>query len=108
MVSIAAKIGLRPSNFGEFYVFYLLKHRSQWCRRLHFFGTVVGGIVSVIGIGTLNTTVALLGVLFGFVACIAGDVAVQQIRPTVLDYPLWSTRANFKLVVEMLKGNESI
>lgn len=108
MVSFSANIGFRPSNFTEFYAYYLLKHRSQACRRLHFLGSVLGGIISVIGVATLNATMTLAGLATGVALCMIGDVAVQRIQPTVLEYPLWSTRANFKMVVNMLKGTESI
>lgn len=108
MVAIAAKLGIRPTNFTEFYVYYLAKHRSQACRRLHFLGSILGGIISVIGIATLNTTLALCGLATGISLCLIGDIAVQQIKPTFVEYPLWSTRANFKMVVNMLKGTESI
>eukprot|EP00796_Vickermania_ingenoplastis_P012235 gene12235-8421_t len=101
MVEIASKIGLRPSNFKEFYAYYLVKHRSQLCRRLHFLGTILGSALTIIGIATLNLSLSVAGMATGFAICVAGDLGVQRIKPTFIEYPFWSTRANFHMVVNI-------
>lgn len=95
-----------PTNFKEFYVYYLLKHSKLLCRRLHVVGTAIGAVLTIIGIGTLNKYFALAGIAAFTAICATSDLVVQRIKPTLLEHPVWAVRADFRLMTEMIQGKE--
>lgn len=104
MVAISANFSIGPSNFTEFYAYYLLKHQHKWCRRLHFLGTAFGTGITAFGAVTRSRVLCLAGVITGLTLCIGSDTAIQRIKPTLLEYPLWSFMANVKMIGDMITG----
>ncbi len=97
----------RISNFTEFYPFYLAQHSNRTCRRLHFVGTSLVGIVFAYAL--LKGPVALLWLMpvFGYGFAWIGHFVFEKNRPATFQYPLYSLIGDFVMYKDMLTGRIS-
>lgn len=108
MVEISAKLGVSPSNFKEYYAYYLSKHTKQMTRRAHLAGTIVGAVGVVVSAVRADPIGAAVSAAVGAAIVWAGDFAIEQTQPTTFTNPIWSIQAHFKMITSMLKGDMSI
>lgn len=97
---------LRPSTYREYYLYYQAAHRGVWCRRLNYLATLLGTVLTVIGVATLNATLAIAGVAGATTLSIASDVVNGDKKPMITQYPVWCVRTHFQLFVDLMKGKE--
>jgi hypothetical protein len=93
----------RFESFEEFWPDYLAQHRNPVCRGLHLAGTLLG--LTCLGLGVLASPVWLpLAPLSGYALAWVGHFAFERNRPATFRHPLWSLRADFRMLGLTLTG----
>lgn len=91
------------SCFTDFWRHYVSQHLHPVNQLLHIAGTI-GGLFCV-GLAMYRSWMWLLLVLpVGYGAAWFGHFLVERNRPLTLKYPLWSLRADYRLVGLILIG----
>ncbi|NDG83618.1 MAG: DUF962 domain-containing protein [Proteobacteria bacterium] len=86
------------SNFKEFWPFYLSQHSNRICRILHVFGTTLA-VAFVAGcLITACFSWLPLALVLGYGPAWIGHFGFEKNRPATFKYPLWSFRADFKML----------
>jgi hypothetical protein len=92
------------TSFAEFWPFYLSQHSHPASRKLHVFGTVMG-LIWVVGCLILGRMAWLPGAfVLGYGPAWIGHFGFEKNRPATFTYPLWSFRADFKMLFLFLTG----
>lgn len=93
-----------PFSFDEFWPIYLNAHRSPETRFLHFVGTAAA-VGCVVAFATTRKPRWLLAALAaGYGPSWAGHALVEGNRPATLTHPLWSLKADFKMLEMAASG----
>jgi len=94
----------RFASFREFYPYYLQQHLNCTSRRLHVAG-------SLLALASLATAVAtgrwgwlLAAPVAGYLPAWLGHLCFEHNSPATFRYPLYSLRADFTLLTEVLTG----
>lgn len=91
------------SCFGDFWQEYLRQHQHPVNQTLHVLGTI-GGLTCLI-LGWAMSWTWLIAVLpVGYGLAWVGHFVIEKNRPLTLTYPLWSLRADWKMVALLLTG----
>ncbi len=93
----------RFESFEEFWPDYLDQHRNPVCRAFHLAGTLLG--LACLGLGVVASPVWLPAApLSGYGLAWIGHFAFERNRPATFRHPLWSLRADFRMLGLMLTG----
>lgn len=96
----ARKLG----SFEEFWPYYVGEHRSPLNRALHYAGTSMAlGTVGA-AVTTLNPAWLILTPIVGYGPAWIGHFLIEGNRPATFDHPLWSLRADFKMLGMAVRG----
>ena len=92
------------SSFKDFWPYYLSEHLNTTSRRLHYLGTSMVIIATVLCL--LNAKFLWLCVvpLLGYGPAWVGHFFFEKNKPATFDYPLYSLFADFKMFYLMLTG----
>ncbi len=94
----------RIQTFEEFWPFYVGEHQHPVTRALHYAGTTMFlGTVAAAAV-TLNPAWLLLSPVVGYGPAWVGHFFVEGNRPASFKYPVWSLRADFKMLGFALRG----
>ena len=74
----------------EFYPYYLSQHANITCRRLHFFGSLMGLILLFAFLKTGSWGYLIGAPLIGYVFAWIGHFGFEKNRPATFKYPLKS------------------
>ena len=86
------------TSFDEFWPHYVHAHRNPVNRALHYAGTTAAiGTVAAATV-TLNPAWLLLTPVVGYGPAWLGHFAFEKNKPATFDHPLWSLRADFKML----------
>jgi hypothetical protein len=86
------------TSFDEFWPHYVHAHRNPVNRALHYAGTTAAiGTVTAATV-TLNAALLLLTPVVGYGPAWIGHFVFEKNRPATFDHPLWSLRADFKML----------
>lgn len=103
MSSIPAQSQPQFTCFADFWRHYVSQHLHPFNQLLHVAGTMGG--LACIGLAVYRSWMWLLLVLpVGYGAAWLGHFLVERNRPLTLTYPLWSLRADYRLVGLILIG----
>lgn len=92
------------SSFDEFWPIYLKAHSAPETRLLHFAGTAAAA-GCVLAFATTRKPGWLLAALAaGYGPSWAGHALVEHNRPATLEHPLWSLKADFKMLEMAVAG----
>ena len=94
----------RFSTFEAFWPFYLGEHRSPLNRRLHLVGTSLGLLLATAAIASGLWWLAPLAALPAYGMAWVGHFRVEMNRPATFTYPLYSLRADFRMLRMALTG----
>ena len=91
--------------FADFWRYYLGEHASGTNRALHLFGT--SAALGLIGVGVVQRRplLLLLAPLVGYGPAWIGHFLVERNRPASFGHPLWSLRADLKMLLLAARGS---
>jgi hypothetical protein len=94
----------RIQSFDEFWPYYVGEHRSPVNRALHYAGTSMA--IGTVGaaVVTLNPTWLILTPIVGYGPAWVGHFFVEGNKPASFGYPLWSLRADLKMLGMAVRG----
>ena len=95
-------IAANPTNFTEFWDFYVSQHMDATCRKLHFIGTA--GALGCLAVAPLNPLSLLAAPVFGYGFAWFAHFTFEKNRPATFTYPGWSLAADFVMFKKMLLG----
>jgi hypothetical protein len=97
----------RIGSFEEFWPFYVGEHRHPVSRALHYAGTSMAvGTIAAAAI-TWNPAWLLATPVVGYGPAWIGHFIIEGNKPASFKYPLWSLRADFKMLGLALRGRMS-
>jgi hypothetical protein len=91
-------------SFEEFWPFYLSQHQNATSRSLHYLGTTIGLVSAVYLIATQNPWLIPLCFIPGYAFAWFGHFAFEKNVPATFTYPMWSFKADFKMLFCFLTG----
>jgi hypothetical protein len=94
----------RYSNFAEFYPFYLSQHANRTCRRLHFVGTTLAGLLVLHALSTLNAWWLLAALVVGYAFAWVGHYFFEKNRPVTFTTPFYSFAGDWVMWKQILLG----
>jgi hypothetical protein len=94
-------------TFDEFWPFYLNEHKSPVTRALHFIGTSLSVLIVVSAVALRRPMLLVPAVLCGYAFAWVGHFFVEHNRPATFKHPLWSFRADFRMLACALSGTLS-
>jgi hypothetical protein len=93
-----------PSNYSEFWDFYVREHSVPLTRLLHFLGTSLGLILLVWFVWTGRWYYFPLFLVVGYAFAWFAHFFVEKNRPATFKYPFWSFISDFKMAWYMITG----
>ncbi|MCL1048517.1 DUF962 domain-containing protein [Shewanella abyssi] len=97
----------RFSNFAEFYPFYLSQHQNRTCRALHYIGSCLVILVTILtfysGQWLLLCSLPVIGYSFAWI----GHLVFEKNRPATFKYPFYSLMADWVMLFEAFFGKRS-
>jgi hypothetical protein len=95
----------RFASFDEFFDFYLQEHAEPNTRRLHFLGTTAAAILAVAALTDRRRRWLLLpAIIAGYAPAWFAHFAIERNRPATFRNPLWSARADLRMLRLWLTG----
>ncbi len=95
---------MEPTNFEEFWAFYVGEHRNPTCRLFHYVGTSAGYAVAAVALATLNPWLIPVGLVVGYGPAWIGHFFIEKNKPASFKYPLWSFFGDAKMLSFALRG----
>jgi hypothetical protein len=92
------------SSFDAFWPYYVGEHRDPLCRGLHYVGTTLAVGCVAAGVVTGNPLFFVAAPVLGYGPAWVGHFVVEKNRPATFKHPLWSLRADFKMLGLALRG----
>jgi hypothetical protein len=94
----------RIETFEEFWPFYVGEHKDPLNRALHYAGTSMAIGTILAAAATANPTWLLLTPVVGYGPAWVGHFFIEHNKPASFSYPVWSLRADLKMLAMALKG----
>jgi hypothetical protein len=94
----------RITSFEEFWPFYIGEHRVPICRALHYFGTSMGTCTAVSAVLTGSLWLLPIALVLGYGPAWVGHFFIENNKPASFKYPLWSLRADYKMLSYAIRG----
>ena len=88
----------RVRSFDEFWPHYLREHASPLNRALHVTGATVALALAGAALARRRPGLLLLAPLAGYAPAWLGHFLVERNRPASFHHPLWSVRADLKML----------
>jgi hypothetical protein len=92
------------ASFRDFYPHYLEQHGNRTCRRLHVAGTALAVVLGAAALVRGRWVLLLTAPLCGYLPAWAGHFFFERNSPATFRHPLYSLRADFRLLAEVLTG----
>ncbi|HHF7373064.1 DUF962 domain-containing protein [Legionella bozemanae] len=96
------------TSFNEFYPFYLSKHTTVMCRRLHVLGTSLACLSFLFFFFTWNYLWLILMLAVGYGFAWIGHFVYEKNKPATFPYPLYSLMGDFVMFWQILRGKLKI
>ena len=93
-----------PTNYAEFWDFYVQEHSKPLTRLLHFIGTTLGVSLLAWFIATGRWYFFPVFFVIGYAFAWFAHFVVEKNRPASFRYPFWSFISDFKMIWYMLTG----
>jgi hypothetical protein len=97
----------RIQSFEEFWPFYIGEHRLPLVRALHYLGTSMGTLTMVLAVLRGPLWLAPIALVLGYGPAWVGHFFIEQNKPASFKYPLWSLRADYKMLWLAARGRMS-
>ncbi len=95
----------KPTNFEEFWPYYVSQHRDPTCRKLHFVGTSIA--MGCLALAPFNPTALLAAPIAGYGLAWIGHFVFEENKPATwggLQFAAWSLRGDLRMWRRMLEG----
>ena len=86
------------ANYREFFPYYVAMHSQALTRRLHFVGTMLGLLLTVIGLVTGRRRLLPALPVLGYGFAWPSHWLVEGNNPASFGHPLWSLRGDFEMI----------
>ncbi|WP_438029845.1 cytochrome P450 [Sorangium sp. So ce233] len=93
-----ASVSHAHGTFDDFWDHYLREHRTGLNRALHLTGTAAALLLAGAGVVRRKPRLLLLAPLVGYGAAWLGHFLVERNRPATFHSPLWSLRADLRML----------
>ena len=94
----------KPTDFEQFWPYYLSAHSRPGTRALHYLGSGLALLLlaaaAVLGDWRVLAACAFCGYAFAW----ASHLCIERNRPATFDYPLWSFYADFRMLAFAVTG----
>ena len=90
--------------FKEFYPFYLQEHQNKICKILHFIGTSLVILVSLISLITGQFVLLWALPVVGYGFAWMGHFVFEKNRPATFKHPFYSLMGDFVMFYHLLTG----
>ena len=94
----------RITSFAEFYPLYLREHSNRTCRRLHFAGSTLALIFTVLLLTTGKLHFLLYALLAGYGFAWLGHFVFEKNRPASFKRPLYSFMGDWVMYKDIWTG----
>ncbi|MGH7199641.1 MAG: Mpo1-like protein [Planctomycetaceae bacterium] len=94
----------RVAGFQDFWRCYLAEHASGTNRALHVMGTSAALVLLGLGVLCRRPSLLLLAPIVGYAPAWIGHFLIERNRPATLAHPLWSLRADLKMLTLAARG----
>ena len=92
-------------TFEEFWPFYLSQHQNKTSRILHYLGTIIGILcISYISATHQPWPLVFLSLIPSYFCAWLGHFAFEKNVPATFTYPMWSLKADFKMLYCFISG----
>ena len=91
-------------SFQDFWPFYLGEHRHPVSRALHYCGTTAGTLTVLLALLGKHPLLIPLALLVGYGPAWIGHFVFEKNRPASFKHPLWSLRADYRMLRLFLTG----
>ena len=99
-----ASIPSGVATFAEFWPHYLNHHRRPGCRAMHYLAAATAVALLVIALCAACPWTMMSVPVAAYLLAWTGHALVERNRPATWRYPLWSLRAEFRMVGLGLTG----
>ena len=93
-----------PSNYTEFWDFYVSEHSLPLTRLLHFIGTILGLVFAAFFIARGQWYYFPVFFVFGYGFAWYSHFFIEKNKPASFRFPFWSLISDFKMVWYMATG----
>ena len=94
----------RIESFEEFWPFYIGEHRLPIVRGLHYLGTSTATLTLLFALTVGKVWLLPLALVIGYGPAWVGHFFIEQNKPASFKYPLWSLRADYKMLWLAARG----
>jgi hypothetical protein len=94
-----------PTNFEEFWPYYVSQHQNATSRKLHFVGTTLA--LGCVALAPVNPMALLAAPVCGYGMAWLGHFAFEKNKPATwggAKFAAWSLRGDFRMWKHMLLG----
>lgn len=93
-----------PTNYAEFWDFYVFEHSVPMTRALHFIGTSLGIALLIFFIARGQWYFFPVFFVVGYAFAWFAHFVVEKNKPASFRFPLWSFISDFKMMWYMVTG----
>jgi len=94
----------RFASFSEFYPYYLGEHGNRTSRRLHVSGTLTGLVFIGLALASGRWVWLLAAPVAAYLPAWAGHFFFEGNKPASFSHPLYSLRADLRMLGDVLTG----
>ena len=91
-----------PTNFEEFWPYYVSQHMNATNRKLHFVGTSIA--LGCVAASPVFPPALLAAPVAGYGFAWVGHFVFEKNKPATFGNPLWSLRGDFRMYRKMWTG----
>lgn len=93
-----------PTDFAQFWPYYVSQHLHPVTRRFHAWGTVAGFLIAFAAVATGQFAAIALAPVVGYGASWYSHFFVERNKPASFGHPAWSFRGDMRLVARYFRG----
>jgi len=87
----------QPTNYRQFWPYYLREHSRILTRRIHYFGTGLAVIGIIMAVASWDAWYLLGAAVCGYAPAWFAHFFVEKNRPATFRYPFWSLISDFRM-----------
>lgn len=94
------------ASYEEFWPYYVAMHSRRATRRLHFFGTMSGAVITVLGLVTGRWVLVPALPVLGYGFAWPSHWLIERNNPASFGHPGWSLRGDVAMIARMMTGRD--
>ncbi|AZF43381.1 putative membrane protein [Pseudomonas sp. R1-43-08] len=92
------------NNFRAFYSFYLSEHSDRTSRRLHFIGSTIAILLTIVAVLTGSGWMLILAMVQAYTFAWVGHFFYERNRPATFNHPINSFIGDWRMWWDILTG----